>query len=405
MKNLRYEHIYSTGLALSCLALSILFAKPYLYYANWDIKNAYGPWLKYIRENGGFSALSDKFSNYTPPYSYVLALADQINTSVDDVVIIKFVNIPFMLLSSFCTFCIVKHFTGRVFYSGIAAGFLFFLPNVGLNAYVWGQADNFYAAFILLSILFLLKERPYWAIAAFGFSVAIKLQGVFLAPFILFMILGGRCPWRALVFVPLAYFVAIAPAAIIGRPIVDLLLIYAEQGSRWDSLSMSAANPYYLLQYFTGRGLGGGRAYLYGTIFGIVAAALTGLAVSLSAVGRRVISDDLILKVAALSLFIMPFVLPKMHDRFFFTGEILLYILAWTDRRFIILAVAAQISAVLAYTKAVFPNFAEFSSEAVMFAALLNSLLLLYFLNVMRQQMMPIWNFKAKQKEIAVSGQ
>ncbi|MEO0665007.1 MAG: hypothetical protein AAFY97_04655, partial [Pseudomonadota bacterium] len=51
----------------------------------------------------------------------------------------------------------------------------------------------------------------------------------------------------------------------------------------------------------------------------------------------------------ATSALAMPFLLPKMHDRYFFMGEVLLLMLALTDRRFWPAALLAQVSAVFIY--------------------------------------------------------
>jgi cytosine/uracil/thiamine/allantoin permease len=78
-------------------------------------------------------------------------------------------------------------------------------------------------------------------------------------------------------------------------------------------------------------------------------AALVGAAYSLIGLGRRHISDRAVLIAAALSVTLMPYVLPKMHDRYFLGADLFAYALACVDRRFIWAAVAMQISSLLAY--------------------------------------------------------
>ena len=58
---------------------------------------------------------------------------------------------------------------------------------------------------------------------------------------------------------------------------------------------------------------------------------------------------DRILHWAAACLIVIPFVLPKMHERFFFTGEALLLTAALLDRRFVVPALTVQLASVSSY--------------------------------------------------------
>src|SRR2546423_1363771 len=51
------------------------------------------PWYDYIRDHGGFRALKDDFSNYTPPYLYLLTIATYL--PIPKMYAIKWVSVIF----------------------------------------------------------------------------------------------------------------------------------------------------------------------------------------------------------------------------------------------------------------------------------------------------------------------
>lgn len=321
---------------------------PVLGFSVSDFHGFVGPWITYIRENGGFLALGDSFSEYAPPYLYLLAIATYLPLPGDDQTLVKLVNAPFVALIALSMFLLARHFGRSVSAATVAAAGVVLLPTLGVNAFVWGQADTIYTPFLLLAVWCALARRPYWAVGLFGVALAIKLQGIFLAPFLAFMVMAGRIPWTAAFLVPVVYLASLLPSALLGRPILELMQVYAVQGRYYNKLSMNAPNFYFWLDHLFGAS-SNWTVYKIGTLAGMALAALVGGLVMLAGVARKRLTDPAILLVASLSMTVMPYVLPKMHDRFFFGADLFAYALAWVDRRFIWFAVAMQASSLLAY--------------------------------------------------------
>jgi len=351
-----------------------------------DFNGFVKPWLDYIRSHGGFFALSDAFSEYAPPYLYLLAAASYINITIGDQLLVKIINIPFVLLISFSNFAICRHFGMSVSGASAAAAGIVVLPTVGINAFVWGQADTIYVSMLLLTVLFMLKRRPYWAVAVFALAVSTKLQAIFLAPFMAFMFFAGRIPWRAVLVAPVVYALTLLPAALLGRPLGQLLTIYLVQGRYYNTLSMNAPNPYFFLDFFLGASKDW-QIYKKLTMAGLAVASATGALLSLAGLGQRDIRDRTLLLAATLSVTVMPFVLPKMHDRFFLGADTFSYVLACVDPRFAWVAVAMQVSSLLAYA----PEFSLYALPgqvdqwrwAVVLGALINSAVVLFLVRAL----------------------
>lgn len=371
---------------------------PFLTFSVSDFKNFVGPWLAYIREHGGFLALSDDFSEYAPPYLYLLAAASYLDFPFTDQVLVKLLNAPFVILVAVSIFHIAAHFGGGRAARYLAAGLALVLPTLGTNAFIWGQADAIYGSLLLLTVLLLLKRRPYWAIAVFSAALSTKLQALFLAPFMALMFLAGRIPWRALILAPLIYVLSILPAAIVGRPIPELLQVYLVQGRFYHRLSFNAPNPYVFLEYFF-RASSVWRVYQIVTAAGLLFSAGIGAAISAIGIGRRMISDRAVLIAAALSTTLMPYVLPKMHDRYFIGGDLLTFALACVDRRFLWAAIAMQVSSGLSLA----PEFAIYAlpgepadwAIGVVVGALINGGVIVHLALSLKRELGAIWDMPA----------
>jgi Gpi18-like mannosyltransferase len=389
--------LWFTGLvAVACVA-SVALAKPLLMAPNYDLVVYVGPWLEYIRAHGGLLALGDGFANYTPAYLYLLVAADAVHLPVPDFALIKLANIPALVFTAAAVFALVSHFNRNIVRASIAAAGVFFLPTVFANAFVWGQADANYAAFVLASVLMVLKKRPNVAVLLFGCAVAVKLQGIFIAPFLLLMVFQGLIPWRALLLAPLPYLAMILPPALMGRPLAELFLVYLDQAHTYRSLSMNAPNFYYVLQAAIPVGP---RMYVLITLAGLALAAAVGAGVSGTGLLLARVTDRQKLILAAFCLALMPYVIPKMHDRYWFPAELALYVLAFLDRRFIAAVVAIQVASLLAYVPPLAPYFGyewwrPYWRWGLVVAALLNAGLLAYLLVILRDELRGAWRWPA----------
>lgn len=395
--------VVSIGLAVVLWAAIFV---PLLPFSVSDFNLFLKPWLAYIRNHGGFPALADSFSEYAPPYLYLLAAASYFEFPFDDQVLVKLINVPFVLMAGVAVFLICRHFErSRNFAFAAAAGALL-LPTLNVNAFVWGQADVLYVPPLLLAAYLILKNRPYWAVAVFAAALSTKLQAMFLAPFMLLMVFAERIPWRAWLLAPVVYLATILPAALIGRPLGELLKTYMVQGLFYHQLAFNAPNPYFFGDFFFGTSR---ERYTYkiGTVIGMAIASVVGAAYSLVGVGRRNINDRAILIAAALSMTLMPYVLPKMHDRYFLGADLFTFALACVDRRFIWAAVAMQVSSLLAYAPEFALHFLPGGHNAwrwgVVAGAIINFWVVAQLVLGLKRELGPLWDvglIKSRWREV-----
>ncbi|MBR3306427.1 MAG: DUF2029 domain-containing protein [Lachnospiraceae bacterium] len=93
---------------------------------------------------------------------------------------------------------------------------LFSMPVI-FNSSVWGQSDSVYVSFILLSLVFLFREKFIRAFIMLGIAFAFKLQTVFIMPFFLFYYVHEK-KFSLLHFfiVPGMLFASALPRTVIG---------------------------------------------------------------------------------------------------------------------------------------------------------------------------------------------
>jgi Gpi18-like mannosyltransferase len=299
------------------------------------------PWLQALQERGA-GGLSGEFSNYTPPYIYLLYLVKGLEPLVGPVALVKLLNVPFVAGIALTSGAIVSRATGDRSRGLVAAGVLCVTPTVLVNAFAWGQSDSVYACFLLVSLLCACTHRPLVAAIMFGVAFSFKFQSIFLLPFLLYLWGSGQMRLRHLAVIPLIYGALMIPAALAGRPWAQLLTIYYEQARGFGELSLFAPNPWWFAQRWHLLPARGG-AYA-----GIVVGAVVGLAIALTALKLKESPRNSLI-VATLSAAAMPYVLPRMHDRYFFVADLLSLALAFVCPRYWLATVLFQIGSLTSY--------------------------------------------------------
>ena len=304
--------VWIAGISLA-LALRISLVE----FKSLDFYAALKPWYNTIMAQG-FSAFRTGFSTYNPPYLYLLYL---IARCIPDVPVVLAVKLPALVADFVCAYVVYlivrTHSSGGKTVAALAAMTVLFAPSVVLNGAFWGQADSVYAAGVLACVYLLMVRRPGLAMISFGIALAFKLQAVFLAPVLLALVLKGNVPWKTLLFIPLILFMAVVPSWVAGRPLNELLNVYAYQASQFEFITMNAPSVYAWLpdtkRIFN-------LMYAPGVIMGAAAAFMWFVLVYTS---RRDIEGRLLLEVALVCMLVVPLFLPKMHDRYFYPADLL----------------------------------------------------------------------------------
>lgn len=307
-----------------------------------DLNGFLVPWWNEMKNHGHLAALRTGFSNYTPAYLYLLALLSYLPLSPR--VAIKSLSIAFECLQAAAFVAIaLRSNLGRTKQGRMLAVALpMFAPSVVLNGAAWAQCDVIHTAFALLALRAALAERWKSAAAMTGLALSFKLQALFFAPALVLMLAKPPTSWRkwlALLLVPAVFLISLVPAWWAGRPARELLMIYVGQTGAYTDLTLSAPTLYQWLP--------GAPSAPFRTV-GVIMTA-TVLAAGLYLVrlsAHRWGNYERILTAIATTL-VCPFLLPAMHERYFYTADVLSMLLPfWNPRRWWVpLAVSAASSA------------------------------------------------------------
>jgi Gpi18-like mannosyltransferase len=332
--------IFGIGILLVLRLRQIL-----LPFVSGDMTYFTGIWYTAIKEQG-FSFFRTDLSNYTPPYLYMLYLVSVFLPGLSTPTAIKLPSIIFDLVCAWYVYRIVR----LRYESGPLPFFAFFAvllaPPVVLNSAVWGQADSIYTAMLVACIYYLMVHKDWQASLAFGAAFAIKFQAIFLAPLLLVLALKRFLSWKSLLLIPLVYLVAILPAWIAGRPFMELLTIYQSQSEIGRGMTFGAPNLYnwlpmkYLPLFFPA-----------GLIWTAGASLLYVVAVLKSKIE---LIPSLLIRLGLLSLMMLPYFLPKMHERYFFPTDVLSIAYGFYFPRYYLIPVALNLVSFFSYEKFLF---------------------------------------------------
>ncbi len=269
-------------------------------------------WLARL-EVQGFRALADDFYDYAPPVMYVLYLITLL--PVNAMTAFKGLCCVMELVGAVLIGRIVFLSTGSRRKSFLSYGVFLLLPTVILNASVWAQCDIIYTLLILYCVYFLMKDRPWMAMWFYGAAFAVKLQTLFIFPFLILLWVGKKIEMKHFITIPVMYFVGVLPAWMAGRPFSELLGIYAFQGGkdRW-SLSIKFPNIYQIIgnNFFLDEYVPAG-IYL---ILGILMLVLFYMAYR----RVRVTGEYMVLLVVFFGM-LTTYFLPHMHERYLYLTD------------------------------------------------------------------------------------
>lgn len=326
-----------------------------------------GNWYTFLFERGWRGLADSNFSNYPPAYLYLLWFSTLFSKWLDPLISIKLLPAFFDLISMAFVFLIARlRYRGDEPYL-LAAAF-FALPTVMVNSSAWGQVDSLYASFLLGCVYFLLVKKPFWALVFFGISFSFKAQAIFLLPFLGIMFLKGKIAWHHFFMIPAVYVLLGLPAALIGRSWESIITLYVGQVGQFEELSRNAPNLYIFIsnEYYRPVLMGGLLIFTGSMMFWAWSAWRS----------KAPWTNNRILFTAFISLALVPFLLPKMHDRYFYPADVFSFVIAIFNPEMWLLPILYQLISGLAYTIFLFQQPVYY----VMIAALINTVAVVYVL-------------------------
>jgi Gpi18-like mannosyltransferase len=324
------------------IILAILIRYSLLGYKSPDYIGKVSHWYNFIKSNG-FSAFATNFSTYSPPYLYLLYLLIRINPGMSSLIGVKIPGLICDFVCSYYVYRIVKIKSASSMLPSLAALAVLFAPTVILNSAYWGQDDSIYTAAIAACIYFLIARKNWLSMFAYGIALSFKLQAIFLAPVLFALFLRKILNWKELLLIPFVLLLSLVPSWIAGRPISDLLNVYLNQSSQFETITMNAPTIYtwvpqtkevFNLLYVPGILLGGVMAFLLVVVIYKSQAELT---------------PSTILELSLVSFMLIPFFLPKMHERYFFPADVISIAFAFYFPQFFFIPIMMSAVSFLSY--------------------------------------------------------
>lgn len=313
-----------------------------LHFESHDYIAFLSPWFDYLKYNGGLKALAHYPGNYNAPYMTIMALLTYI--PIKSVYLIKFVSIIFDFGLALSSGLLVRYLVpkNKNIYTFMTYSIVLFLPEVLMNSAIWGQCDSGYTMFIILALLYLLKEKYTVSFIHLGIAFSLKLQFIFILPlFIVIYVVKKKYSILHFLIIPLVNFILCLPAIIIGKPIRELILIYFGQVNEYkDYMSLNFLNLYSLVDY------SGAILYYVGIILTFIVCFLMLLYVIIKKVK---FNYQKILNLGLWFVVIVTYLLPCMHERYLYIGGILAVLYYLVYKKNFLITISIVLCSILTY--------------------------------------------------------
>jgi len=318
------SEIAAYTIAVASIAALLIIRGALFYHESWDYINFLSEWVGKYRNMTFFEALGTNVGNYNPPYMYFLNIISRINAP--DLYLIKSVSIIFDALLAYFVMKIVSLRTDSLNIRILAFVLAFAIPTVVLNSSMWAQCDSIYTAFAIGSVYFALQNRSKMAYAFIAIALSFKLQAAFIFPVFIVFLLTKKIRFRDCYVFFLVYFTMLLPAIISGMPVSNLLSVYFNQTVTYEHLKLNAINMWQFVD---------GVEFIYFKIAGLFTCSLIvlGILYFVFVNKERLVNDVDYVRLVFLFAVILPYVLPQMHDRFFYMADVLSLTVFLYDKR------------------------------------------------------------------------
>ncbi len=393
-RNLLKNH----GLLLFAIVITILaLAVRYSFspYPSNDLLSCIFPWIRNFRSNGHLAYLKVMQGDYPPFYMTILALISYLPAGplvngyglaskypyyLYDMLYVKTLSFAFDILLAIGVYKIVKMYNKENKILPIAAyAVALFLPTVFVNSGFWGQCDGMYVGLVVWCVYYALQNKSLPASIFLGFALAHKLQTIFIIPFLGYLWLRNRFKLRYLLVTLAVVFITFLPCYMAGAPFVSpfekygtLTIEYPKPNYNSGSLYTFIQDIFWYKENDVSTEQGTYNLIHYGGIF--FGLAITVMALIIIYKKNVKPTKESLPAIAALFAMLMPFVLPHMHERYFYMGEVMVMIYCLTTKKRYWLIPVVQLSGMITYMPYIFNSqfMDTFGTDGLRIATLLN---------------------------------
>ena len=313
----REESVAGVLLLCALCALAMLARLSFVERSSGDYDVYLASWLEKLAAGSFADGMKADVGEYNVLYQYILFLITRL--SVPPLYAVKAVS----FIGDAALAGAVAALATREGKPGMAAfGAMLLLPTAVLNGGMFAQCDSLYAACALWGLAQALRGRPACSAACFALSLAFKLQAVFLLPIVAVLWADRKLRVADAGVFLLTLAAVMLPAVLGGKSPARIIGIYTAQTGLYTGLNYGAANLFGLMLT---QGL---DVYAYG---GFAMALALGACVLLVGAGMRRagrMSEDSYVHLALLLALVIVFLLPRMHERYFYLAGALSVALA-----------------------------------------------------------------------------
>ena len=233
--------------------------------------------------------------------------------------------------------------------SVIAFAAALLLPTAVLNGGMFAQCDALYAACAVWALALALEGRHTGSAVCFALSLSFKLQAAFLLPVVAVLWAGRRLRLADAAAFLLALVAVALPALLGGKSVGAIIGVYTAQTGIYTGLTYHAASLFGLME------TAGLDVYAYGN-FGMMLALGACMAITAWGVSQAERMDgDGLVRLAMLMVTAVVFLLPRMHERYFYLADMLAIALSCRDRRYAPCAAMMALASLATYWETAIP--------------------------------------------------
>ncbi len=373
------KHLFVIAL-LIIFILSLFIRLAFLDFQSRDMMVFLIPWADFMKGHGGLVALKyypyfgDSTTDYFLSYLNLLALFTYLPLETYQVIKILSICIDYVLAFGvgLLTFELTKN-KAASFFSMV---FIMLMPIGILNSSIWGQCDALWTCFIIYAAYYLLKKRNLLAIFIYGIGLATKLQAIFFFPVFVWLWLAKKVKLRELLMIFLGIFITLIPALLFGAKINTLFDAVIRQLGEYPNATYGAGSMYafFPFEVFNPYMNNGGASILY-------ALSLVGIVMVIFFYVKKGLpfTKNNFLYMMTLFSILTPFVLPHMHERYFYFADVMMFIYAINFKRRRYLPILKQLSSLICCTQILTGQyiFQTFGSDSTVFASVINLIILI----------------------------
>ena len=344
-------------------------------------------WMGQIQEVG-FSKFYTIDADYSPLFLFVIAIISRIPGGEMVTIngytfhpvhmyLLKSVYFLTDVLSAVAIYLILFHILKDKVKASIGYCIFLVLPAQFVNSAVWGNCDSVYACFFLYAIYFILKRKDYLVWFFFGLALSLKMQAVFILPFLVYLCLSRRLKFYPIVMAVLAIMLSFLPSYCCGASFTQPFTYFSKQINGYTNVTLGCAN-FWKFFGITNMDSSSEPFNKASTWIGLL---LITFFCGLVYLRKIRLTDKNIVYVATFLISIVPYFLPHMHERYFYILDVMVVLyslLSKKKRHYFILLM--QLSSLIAYYhymtgfSTYFIN--SWGEDSVTIAAIINTVIL-----------------------------